>query len=196
MSAPGLFFHLERAGEVTAEALAPLLARLPPESYVRTDRRGGEAFDSVRWPVARDAALASLAARRLADPRLDAALAEIERAAGDLARLRALAREGSARSFRAAGADLSLLSQLWRDAGPAEAAIFAAPPWPYESARRVELLCHAHHSAAEGLYAYHAHRRLPGSSADAAVALVREALACGRLTIEGLIAAACDLVTG
>lgn len=196
MLLPGLFFHLERDGTVTAEALAPLLSRLPPESFVRTEARGGEAFDSVRWPVARDAALASLAARRLGEPTLAAAQAEIDAAAGDPARLRALARAASARVFATAGADLEMFQRLWHDAGAEEAAIFAAPPWPFEAARRVESLCHVHHHAADGLYAYHAYRGLHGPGAEPAAILVRTAIAMGRLTVDELVSAACALVDG
>ncbi len=116
MRAPGLFFYLDREGVVSAAQLEPLLSRLPPEQIVQTRVRDGEGFDSLRWPVERDARLASFVARRFGLPLVDATLAAIERAADEPARLRALARQASARVLAHVGADFALFQRLWHDA--------------------------------------------------------------------------------
>lgn len=193
MGAPGLFFYLEREGVVPASLLGPLLSRLPPEAYVGTDRRGGEAFDSRRWPVGRDARMASFVARRYRDRRVDAMLAAIEGAAGETAPLRALARRASARSLAAAGAGLEVLMMIWPDAVDDDRRCFAETPWPLETALCVEALAHAHYQAADGLYAYHVHRGLPGPGAEAAARLARAAIEAGRVTAAEVVAAAIEL---
>lgn len=196
MDAPGLFFFLVRDGLVTLDAIAPLLAKLPPEQYVRTSVRDGEGFDSTRWPIARDAALADLLAQRFDEPEVAQARAEIAAAAGDRLQLRALARRASARLVASCGGDASLFSQLWSDATPEELALFAEPPWPPRAAAIVAELCATHDEAADGLYAYHCHRDLPGPSAEAAAPLARRALEEGRIDARALIDAALALVGG
>lgn len=196
MHAPGLFYYLVRDGAVPLAALTPLLERLPPEQYVATPVRDGEAFDSTRWPLARDAALASLIARRFSEPAIDQALAEIEAAAGDRQRLRAHARRASARLFAGASADPSIFLKLWSDATPADLADFVGPPWPAPAAAIVAELCTAHYAAADGLYAYHLHRNLPGTSAEPAAQLARRALDDRRIDARQLVDAALALVVG
>lgn len=196
MDAPGPFFFLVRDGVVTREALAPLLARLPPESYVGTAVRDGEGYDSERWPVARDAALASSLARRFDDPEIGRALTELEHAAGDATRLRAQARRAGARYLAAAGGEPALLERLWPDATADDLAVFGEPAWAVDTAWVVMNLCSAHHAAADGLYAFHVHRRLPGPSAEAVVRLIRSALDSGRIDLAGLVEAALQLLPG
>ena len=195
MRAPGLFFYLDREGVVSAAQLEPLLSRLPPEQIVQTRVRDGEGFDSLRWPVERDARLASFVARRFGLPLVDATLAAIDRAADEPARLRALARQASARVLAHVGADFALFQRLWHDADEDDRRVFAAPSWPLEAAQRVEWLTHAHHQAKDGLYAYHVSRGLPGAGAEAAAHLARAAIEAGHVTSEELVAAAIELVT-
>lgn len=193
MDAPGPFFFLVRDGALSLEQLAPLLARLPPEEYVRTAARDSEALDSKRWPVARDAALATAIALRFADPAIARTLAEIEACGGDRGRLRALAHTATARVFAASGLDASTYTQ-WSGTAEADLAVFAEPPWPALIAQVAADLCNAHHGAAEGLFAYHVHRRLPGFAAEAAARLARRALADGLLDPAALVTAAIELV--
>lgn len=195
MEAPGPFFFLVRDGVVAPELLTPLLARLPPEQYVRTRVRDGEGFDSQRWPVARDAALASALARRFAAPEVAMARVEVEAAAGDAPRLRSLMRRAGARYVAAAGGEPALFRQWWSDATADDLALFAEPPWPAPAAGVVLNLCSAYHAAADGLYAFHVHRRLPGPSAEAVVQLFKHALADGLIDAAGLVDAAVELVT-
>ncbi|PCC74176.1 hypothetical protein SAMN02745121_08000 [Nannocystis exedens] len=194
MDAPGPFFFLVRDGVVPPELLTPLLARLPPERFVRTSVRDGEGFDSQRWPVARDAALARVLAQRFAEPEVAPALVEVEAAAGDAPRLRSLMRRAAARWAAAAGGNPALFQQWWRDATADDLAVFAEPPWPVRAAWVVLNLCSAYHAAADGLYAFHVQRGLPGPSAEAVVQLVEQALADGCLDVAGLVAAASELV--
>lgn len=192
--APGLFAVLVARGVVTPEQLAPLLGRLPEEQYVRTSARGGEAFDSTRWPLARDAALARFIASRYDDPALARALLELADADGDPARLRALARLANARLIAAYGGEVSMFTQVWGAASPAELAAFTGPPADPASANCVADLCSVHHEAADGLYAYHLHRGLAGAGAEAAARLAERAIAAGRLDAEELVAAALGLL--
>jgi hypothetical protein len=184
-------------GHLDVAALAPLLAALPPEQYVRTAVRGGEGFDSRRWPVANDAALARLALRRLGLPpeRVDEALAAIDACAGDPARLRPLARMAAARRFAAAGAGPDLFSKLYRDPTPEELAVFAAPApaAPDSELAAISAVIDACYQAADGLYAYHCHRGVPGMSAQPAATLVASALQGGGLTTAELVAEALEL---
>lgn len=192
-SAPGLFRVLIDQGVLAEELLAPLLARLPAEQYVRSPARDGEAFDSTRWPLARDAALARWIAERDDAPAVARALVELDAAAGACDALQALARLATARMFAAGGADAAMYSQLRSDTSPAELAVFSAPREEPEVAARVADLFHAHHAAADGLYAYHVHRGLPGPGAEAAARLAQQALAAGRITRDELVAAALAL---
>lgn len=192
--APGLFAVLVARGVVTPEQLAPLLARLPEEQYVRTSARGGEGFDSRRWPLAHDAALARFIAGRDDDPALARALLELADADGDPARLRGLARLANARLIAAYGGDASMFTQLWGAASPAELAAFTGPPADPASANCVADLCSVHHEAADGLYAYHLHRGLAGAGAEAAARLAERAIAAGRLDARELVAAALGLL--
>lgn len=194
MDAPGPFFFLVRDGLLAPDRLAPLLARLPAEAYTRIAARDGEAFDSTRWPVARDAALATWIARRFDEPAIEPTLAELETAA-DLARIRALSQTATARLLRASGADIALFARMATPT-PADLAVFAEPPCSPELAQLVADLCAAHLGAAEGLFAYHVHRRLPGPGAEAAARLARRALTRGRVDPDALVAAALDLVGG
>ena len=191
---PGLFYHLVQDAVLTTESIAPLLAILPPERFVSTHLRDGEAFDSTRWPVANNAALASIAARCFEDPALDKALQDIGRAHGDRLSLRALARTATAQSLAAIGGDADLLLMLWPDATPADLALFSKPRIGEEIASMVEALCHTHYQAADGLYAYHVARGYPGPSAEAAARIVKRALEMGKLHRDELIAAAVALV--
>ncbi|WP_434426354.1 hypothetical protein [Nannocystis pusilla] len=195
MEAPGPFFFLVRDGVVAPELLTPLLARLPPEQYVRTGVRDGEGFDSQRWPVARDAALASVLARRFAAPEVATARLEVEAAAGDAPRLRSLMRRAGARYVAAAGGEPALFQQWWRDATADDLAVFAEPSWPAPTAAVALNLCSAYHAAADGLYAFHVHRRLPGPSAEAVVQLFKQALADELIDAAGLVGAAVELVS-
>jgi hypothetical protein len=65
--APGLFSVLVRDGVIPRAEVEGLAQGLPQESFVCTGAREGEAFDSTRWPLAYDAALAEYVAARL-DP--------------------------------------------------------------------------------------------------------------------------------
>jgi hypothetical protein len=194
---PGVFFHLVEKGAVPAEALAGLIARLPAEEqFVRTAVRDGYGFDSARWPVAWDAALAQVAARRLPDPegRIGEVMAAIEEAAGEREVLRGLARRGMARMLAAVGAEEATLLMIWSDATAEDRAVFAEARWSAETASDVAELTAATYDAADGLYAYHAHRGVPGPSALPAARLIGRALERGVLSVEELIAAAIALV--
>lgn len=142
--------------------LRGLVAALPAEHYVVTDRRGGEGFDSTRWPVARDAALAREAARRLGGEEVSAALAAIDGAEGDVEALRRAVKEALGRVL--AGGSVAAHALLLAELG-----------------------------AAEGLYAYHVHRRLPGPGAEAAAHVVAAAIAAGRMTAAEVVASASAL---
>lgn len=190
--APGLFRVLHERGVVNDDSLAPLLELLVDEGYVRSSARDGEAFDSSRWPLELDAALAGWIAARWDDPAVARALGELTVADGDAARLRALTRRADARVFASAGADAAMFRRLWPDAGPAELAVFGEPREDGASAQRVADLCHAYAGAADGLYAYHVHRGLPGPGAEAAARVAEAAIGAGRITAEGLIAAAIE----
>jgi hypothetical protein len=190
VDAPGPFFFLVRDGVVPLELLAPLLERLPAEKYVRTSVRDGEGFDSQRWPVARDAALARVLAQRFDEPEIARAIVEVEAAAGDAPRLRALMRRAGARWGAAAGGEPSMFVQWWRDATADDLAVFSEPPWSSRAAWVVMNLCSAYHAAADGLYAFHVHRGIPGTGAEVVVQLAKQALADGRIDVAGLVAAA------
>lgn len=190
--APGAFFFLVRDGVLAPELLSPVLARLPAEEYVRTE----EAFDSKRWPVARDAALAEFVAARFGDPAVDQAMCELAGFSGDIERIRARFRTAMARMFRAQGVGPELFLQWTTKPTPSDLAVFDEPPWPAATAEIIASLCDAHLGAAEGLFAYHAYRGIPGRGAEAAARLARRALADGRITPEELVAAALDLVPG
>jgi hypothetical protein len=190
MDAPGPFFFLIVDGLVSIELLAPLLERLPPEQYVRTALRGGEAFDSRRWPVARDAALAGVLARRFDEPEIARALVEAEAAAGDAERLRRLMRRAAARLAAASGTEPSLFTQQWSDATADDLAVFSEPPWSWRVAALVTNLIAAYHAAADGLHAHHVESRRPGVSAEAVANLFCQALLEGRIEVAELIDAA------
>lgn len=195
MHAPGPFFYLVRDGVVSEEQLAALLERLPPERHVTTAARGGEAFDSTRWPLAFDAALASFIARRDPDPAVTRALAAVRAAAGDPVQLRVLARIATARMFAADGGDAAMYSQLF-GADPTELAVFDAAPAAPATARRIAYLHDAHYAASDGLYAYHLHRGLPGPAAESVAHLARRAIDEGLIAVDELVAAALTLVAG
>lgn len=165
LDAPGLFFFLLRDGVVGEAELRGLVAALPAEAIVATGGRDGEALDSTRWPVARDAALAREAAGRLGGEAMAAALAEIDQAGGELEALRRCARASMERTL-AGGSTLA------------------------------HALVVAELGAAEGLYAYHAHRRLPGPGAEAAAMVVAAAIAAGRMTVAEVVASASALAGG
>jgi hypothetical protein len=114
LDVPGLFFYLVRDGVLSAEAVAPLIDALPEEKIVQTAVRGGEAFDSTRWPVARDAAIANFAARRLGESAIDHALGEIARAGGDRAELDRLAKTALAQWMNAGGEIPTIVVQLYQ----------------------------------------------------------------------------------
>jgi hypothetical protein len=200
MKPPGLFFSLVHQGLVSEAELASLIARLPEERYVvaSTGLRPGEAFDSTRWPLGRDVALARLAATRLADSsgRVHAMLTELESA--DAATARRVARSTFARWLAAVGSDTSaniaILKRAWSDATTGDLAVLEEPPWPRDVAETAFQLASVHQFAANGLYAYHAHRRLPGDGAEAAAQLVGRALRASLLTVEELIGAALALL--
>lgn len=191
---PGLFYYLVKNAVVTEAALAPLLAVLPPEKFISTNVRDGEAYDSMRWPVAHDAALATIAAKCLDEPALNQALQEIHGARGDRLSLRALARAATAQSLAALGGDADLFLKLWPDATSSDMALFSAPVLSTAIAPLVEALCHAHYQAADGLYAYHVHRRIPGLGAAPAAQIVQAAIDRGKLHPDELIAVAIGLV--
>jgi hypothetical protein len=192
---PGLFFYLVKDAVVTEAALAPLLAVLPPEKFISTNLRDGEAYDSIRWPVARDAALATIAAKCLDEPALNQALHQISGARGDRLRLRALARAATAQSLAAMGGDADLFLKLWPDATPSDLALFSTPAISTNVAFLVEALCHAHYQAADGLYAYHVHRGIPGPSAEPAARIVQAAIEQQKLHPDELIALAISTVS-
>lgn len=193
---PGLFYFLVEAGAVPFELMEPLLSKLPEEKIVGTSIRGGEAYDSTRWPVARDAELTRFAARRFALPELDAALQEIERAAGDAGRLRTLSRLSLARVFASMGADTEAFQKICSDMTPAEAAVFKEPRLSPDTAPLVDYLYRAYHGAADGLFAYHAYRKIPGPSAIPAAQFLLSALKAKKLQPEELVDAAIALVEG
>lgn len=191
MDAPGPFFILVRDGAVPIERLAPLLERLPPEQYVR---RGGETFDSRRWPLARDAALARVVAQRFDEPEIGQALAEADAAAGDAERLRRLLRRAAARLDAASGTEPSTFMQQWPDATADDLTVLSEPSWSWRVAAIVTNLYAAYHAAAEGLHASHLEGGSPGTSAEAVVNLTCQALIEGRIELEELIDAAMQLV--
>ncbi len=193
---PGLFYFLVDGQALNAEQLAPLLALLPPERIVTSSARNGEAYDSTRWPLARDAMLAGLAARRFRIPELDATVDALEAAFGQSDTLRAMARKASARAFAAMGADASAFISLRSDATAEDLAVFneSEPRWPIDLASLAEAVSFAYYLASDGLYAYHAHRGIPGPSAEPASRVVHEALKRGCLSVSELVNAAITLV--
>lgn len=196
MIAPGLFYYLLKESVLTLDVLTPLLTVLPPESFVSTNLRNGEAFDSKRWPVAYDAAIASMAARCIDAPALHQALQEIEHAVRDRSKLRMLARKSTAQALASAGGNADVLFVLWPDATPSDLAVFSEPPLPLEMADAIQSLCYAHYNAADGLYAYHVHRGVPGPSAESAARIVKQAIDAGKLHVEEVVTIAVAMVTG
>lgn len=194
MDAPGLFYYLVESSVLTLADLEPLLAILPAERFVLTNLRGGEAFDSLRWPVAHDAELATIAARCLDEPALNQAIHTIEQARRDRTRLRDLARASTAQCLAAMGGDADLLRMLWPDATLEDFALFSAPLLPIETAHLIQYLCHAHYQAADGLYAFHTSRGIPGPSAPPAASIVERAIKAGKLHPDELIALAIGMV--
>lgn len=194
VDAPGLFYYLVQDSILTLDALTPLLAILPPDEFVLSNLRDGEAFDSLRWPVAFDAEFATLAARCLDEPTVLQALQEIEQCRGDRLRLRSLARFSTARALAAMGGDADLFRQLWPDPSIEDLALFSAPRMPVEIATTIQSLAHAHYQAADGLYAFHLHRRLPGPSANPAASIVKCALEKGTLHVEELVPLAMGMI--
>lgn len=194
MDPPGLFFFLVRDNALQPEHLAPLLSILPPERIVSTSLRDGEAFDSTRWPVIRDALLAGLAARRLRIPELDQALDRLEPAFHELDHVRAFSRMATARVFAAGGANVAQFMSMFDNSPPEALAVFDEPPWPLELAGLVQGLAIAYLCAAEGLYAYYVYRGLPAPGAEPASRIVREALERGCLSVNELVNAAVALV--
>jgi hypothetical protein len=194
---PGALQPLFAKGRLTEEQLAPLLARLPEEQYVQTQVRDGEGLDSTRWPVARDAALAALAARRLPDQDgvIAAAFAAIERAGHDEEAVHALARATFARALAGGGAEgEKVLRVIWSDATPDDLALLALPPLPSPQGGIAQLLINVHQCAVNGMFAYHCHRGLPGPSAEPAAMLIELALDAGVLTVDELVAAAIEQI--
>ncbi len=193
---PGLFAVLVRAGTVDVDALRPLLARLPPDDeLVLTGARGGEAFDSLRWPLACNAALATWLAglfddpdRRLADTELDVYACD-----GDPNRLRALRRDRLVRRYASAGLDRATVRVIVPDATDVELALVDEPRWPADAAEIAADLVVAHDEARDGLYAYHVTRGDPGPSAEAAARLATRALGAGRVTVARLVEEACQV---
>lgn len=195
MNAPGLFYYLVKESVMTLDVLAPLLTVLPPESFVSTNLRDGEAYDSKRWPVANDAAIASIAARCLDTPAVHQALQEIEFAVRDRSKLRTLARKSTAQALASAGGNADLLFLIWPDATPSDLAFFSEPALPLEMADAIQSLCYAHYNAADGLYAYHVHRGIPGPSAEPAARIVKQAIETGKLHVDEVVSIAVALVT-
>lgn len=193
---PGLFAVLVRAGTVDVDALRPLLARLPPDDeLVLTGARGGEAFDSLRWPLACNAALATWIAGRFDDPdrRLADTELDIHACDGDPGRLRALRRDRLVRRYASAGLDRATIRVIHPDATDAELALVDEPRWPADLAEIAADLVVAHDEASDGLYAYHVTRGDPGPSAEAAARLATRALVAGRLTVARLVEEACQV---
>ncbi|MEZ4467800.1 MAG: hypothetical protein R3F60_27090 [bacterium] len=86
---PAALRPLVEAGDLSADDAAAIAAHLPePERF--TPRPGREGFDSTRWSLGDDDALATLAAQRADTLPLRAAAAELEAAGDDVATLRAL----------------------------------------------------------------------------------------------------------
>jgi hypothetical protein len=195
VSAPGAFWYLLRENLVDAASVERLVARVPAtDEYVRTDVRGGEGFDSKRWPIARDAALARWAALRCPDPDgcIADALARLE-VLRDVASLRALARSMAARQLAGTGMTHELFKKLWRDATGDDLGSLdgASPPAGIEIAADV---IWAHYQVADGLYAYHVHRGLPGPAAEAAARVIGAALRARLVGVDELVDAALALV--
>jgi hypothetical protein len=193
-SPPGLFLFLIRDGVMNAEALRPLLAVLPPERFVQTAVRNGEGFDSTRWPLARDAALARHAARRWPDPHVPGVLDEIAAVSDAREALSELRGRTQARMYAAGGVDVAVFARVWRrEVTDAERQIFQEPAWSADDAQRAADLVESHWQAADGLYAYHVHRGLPGPSAEPAARVVASTLGAGLLTISAVVEAAIAL---
>ncbi|MFV8751489.1 hypothetical protein ACNOYE_13170 [Nannocystaceae bacterium ST9] len=186
---PGMFDALVRAGTLDADALGKLLRRLPDEHYVSTEARGGEAFDSRRWPLACDAALATWLARMLDDPegRIAQTEDELDLREGVPEAIDSLARDRMVRLYAAMGMTRAMLVQIMPKLREDELAILAEPTWPLADAQNAADLAAAHHHALDGLFAYHVHRGLAGPSADAAANLAKRALAAGRIDVAGLV---------
>lgn len=192
---PGPFWRLVEGGLVDEAEAGRLLALLPPEQYVQTDARGGEAFESTRWPSGRDVRLARLALARLPDPggHLASVAGEIE-VAGGREGLIALQRRMMARMVATAGGDLQMLEMICPGAGADEAPLLSEPPWPEGAAGLAMQLVLVHLGAADGLFAYHVYRGLPGVSSEAAATLLGEALSRGLLTASELVDEAIAIV--
>lgn len=191
---PGPFAELVRTGSIAEAELAPLLERLPDEEFVRTSARDGEAFDSRRWPLVCNARLATTLVTHLDNPlgQLRATSDVLHACAGDHTRLRLLNRQAFARSLAASGISFEELQSLVPDAGELERAVLAEPRLDPNMAELAHALVLAHFAAADGLYAYHVARGLPGPAADACARLAQVALERGLITTSELVELAID----
>lgn len=192
---PGPFFELARAGLIDAAELAPLLERLPDEQIVSTAARDGEAYDSTRWPLVCNAQIADELVARLPDTRGIFAVmrTRLRGCAGRLDLLTALQRELFARWFASMGASFEQLVQVLPSAGERERALLGEPPWDAGAAQLALWWVTSHQSAAEGLFAFHVHRRLPGPGAEACAWLARHALEQGCIDRAALVQLAIDV---
>jgi hypothetical protein len=186
--APGLFRALVRDGKLPAAALAPLVALLPEEHWVplATSPTGGT-FDSRRWPLALDAALATFAARTLSveAPVIAARIA----ACPGVEALRTYKLVATARGLVGEGATRADLAAI--DLAPALVdAAFATPigPTAWLEAELVRL----HFLAAEGAYPHHVARGL-SPTFELAAQLVARALAVEPPLADRLVAEAIAL---
>jgi hypothetical protein len=184
---PHIFVLLMKSGAVTAEALAPLLALLPEERYVQTSARGGEAFDSTRWPLRVDAELMRLAAGRMPfDPRLSAALDELDATTGHEP-LRTLSDQTIIRLLMAMGIPKDVIPSWYRSRARGD--VLDQAPWPEPLAQVMHAAAYAKYTAADGLWAYELHRGMRLAAKTIAEGL-EVALRAGALTASELIEAA------
>lgn len=177
VAAPGVLGVLVACMRLEPDAVAGLSARLPEERFVPW-KRGGEAFDSLRWPLDLDASLALAAARALAPsrPELASVVADVMRAGLGAAELRVIARRLLARQLGASGADERTLRAAAPDATDADVRSLADPPWPAYELALCAALANACYAAADGLPAYDVQRTMARRSAEPAATVVAEAL--------------------
>lgn len=168
-SAPGLFRQLVEMNAIAQADVDPLIDLLPADDvWVASAIRNGEAFDSTRWSLAFDAAIARFAAHLL-DDETDA-IEERVRACAGLDELWCYQRVTFARQFLDSGATPDMLAPLGLEPGVVEEALASPANTAVESELvTIELL------AADGAYAFHATRRILPTS-EPAVRLVARAM--------------------
>lgn len=152
------------------------------------------------WSPRHDAALATVAARKLASPPIQRAVEELQRLVeeGDRGeRLLGYAQVLQAQRLAAAGTTRKQYLQDFPKASPAELAALVQPVVHGVGDLVVaELLARAHHAAAQEPAAPPQQRDLPAPGAEAAAQVIQTALDSGHLWAEELLAAARALALG